>query len=158
MKKVFILASIILGTLLSACSSSDYSISSDMTKYEEFISKVSFSENHTFFPTVEQIPETATINIKYIETLLNDYQYLEEPIVDDNDWVRIPIVEFEYSMFTVKVVDNDEFYYPMNFGMIGFSDDNHEIAFFMYFDSERDGITDINQFMETEFPENEMHN
>jgi hypothetical protein len=156
-----------------------------MTKYEEFISKVSFSENHTFFPTVEQIPETATINIKYIErtafmarsknlvlfielteddyltykeTLLNDYQYLEEPIVDDNDWVRIPIVEFEYSMFTVKVVDNDEFYYPMNFGMIGFSDDNHEIAFFMYFDSERDGITDINQFMETEFPENEMHN
>jgi|GEM_PF-3900628 len=181
MKKLISLSTIFLVSLLSACSSPKYTISTDITKYVEYIANVSFSTNCVFFPNLDDIPDTAAISVKYIErtafmarsknlmltlsfsendyftykdNLFSNYVFLNDPVIDDDEWVRIPEVEFNYSHLTIRVVDNDDFYYPMNFGMIGFSDDNYEIVLFMYFDSERDGITDMNKFMETEFPLN----
>lgn len=179
MRKIVILVLIFLVCFMSACSNEEYTISTDISKYEEYINNVSFNSSCNFFPKVDDIPDNASVSVKYIERnaftarsknlvliinlpeeeytsykkkLISDYVFLDNPIIDDDSWVRIPKIEFEYLNINVNVVDSDEFHYPMNFGMIGFSDANHEIFFFMYYDSDRDGITDMNQFMETEFP------
>lgn len=178
MKRIMILLLVTSISFMSACNGPKYIVLTDLEKYIDYIDAVTFNDDCDFFPNINELPDTASIDLKYIERtafsarsknlalvitlsedqyhlykekILSEYDFLNEPIIDDDKWVRISEVEFEYLSYSIMVVNNNEFYYPMNFGMIGYSDENKQIIFLMYFDSDRDGITDMIRFVQNEF-------
>lgn len=174
MKKLMRICIVLSMFLVSACSEQEYSTSTDINKYEEYIEMVSFNKEYDIFPNIEELPDSVVLDISYVERtaflirsktliltitvpeniysifkeeFLNRYDYFDDLILDEEGGVIIPKVEFEYLSYTLFVVNNEEFYYPENFGMVGFSDENFEIIILMYFDIDRDRVSDMNQFI-----------
>ena len=86
----------------------------------------------------------------YLDAINNDYRFLENPIVDEQGEVDIPSVDFEYGNFRFRVVQDEYFEYPEEFGMIGISDDEHAVAYVFFHDESLSFITSMDDFMETE--------
>jgi hypothetical protein len=71
------------------------------------------------------------------------------------DFYLIPEVEFQYQSFTIKVVSDDDFEYPEQFGMLGYSDSSYQITFLFFYDLSLDRLSDspgrMTRFIESEF-------
>ncbi|MFA5007104.1 MAG: hypothetical protein WC509_06530 [Candidatus Izemoplasmatales bacterium] len=142
--------------------------------YQEYLDSIPGS--NAFMPVLTDIPAFQTCEIYYYdrlgqsinlvitysdetyetakETVLGSYLFLQTPLVE-NDYYLIPETEFEYESFTIKVVDDDNFDYPEQFGMIGYSDANHQISFLFFFDDSLSQLSDnsgrMTRFIEKEF-------
>lgn len=125
----------------------------NMDDYQEYLDSIPGS--NAFMPVLTDIPVYHTCEIFYYErlgqsinlvitysnetyetakeTVLRSYLFLQTPLME-NDYYLIPEMEFEYESFTIKVVDDDNFDYPEQFGMIGYSDTHHQISFLFFFD------------------------
>lgn len=146
---------------------------SDIGDYQYYIEKI--PKSNIFMPDLTILPEYQSISVYYYERLgqsinliityssesylsardelLSSYIYLEEPLTK-MDFFLIPEVEFQYQSFTIKVVSDDEFEYPEQFGMIGFSDTCYQITFLFFFDESLDRLGDgytMEEFLEQEF-------
>ncbi len=80
------------------------------------------------------------------ERLKTAYTYLDEPQKPDwgNDVYTIPLVEFSYAGFDFKVAKFEDTIYPKNFGMVGISDENFEIAYLWFYSPDQDYICEVN--------------
>lgn len=87
------------------------------------------------------------------ETALGAFTFLDTPLME-NDYYLIPETEFEYDGFTIKVVDDDNFDYPEKFGMIGYSDTEHQISYLFFYDDSLNRLGDgysMQDFLGKEF-------
>lgn len=163
---------------LTGCSKEEYYQSTDISKYEEYIDVVTHEKDYEFFPDLDSINSSNSTNIMYVErtgslvrskslvlsitvpennylTLKDDYlakySYFSELILDSDNEPVISSNEFYYGTFTIFIIRNDDFDYPKNFGMIGYSDDRNEIIWLFYSDSDIDYIRDMSHFLEINF-------
>lgn len=146
----------------------------DTNDYQEYIDQV--PKANIFMPEFDALPEYQSISVYYYEhlgqsinlivtysaesyesardTIFDSFVYLEEPL-KKMDFYLIPEVEFQYLSFTIKVVSNDDFEYPEQFGMIGYSDSSYQIAFLFFYDLSLDRLSDssgrMSRFIESEF-------
>jgi hypothetical protein len=146
----------------------------DTNDYQEYINQV--PKANTFMPDFDTLPEYQSISVYYYErlgqsinliitysaesyesardTIFGSYVYLEEPLTK-MDFYLIPEVEFQYQSFTIKVVSDDDFEYPEQFGMLGYSDSSYQITFLFFYDLSLDRLSDspgrMTRFIESEF-------
>ncbi len=80
--------------------------------------------------------------------------FLEDPLME-YDYYIVPQVEFEYNGFVIKVVSDDNFDYPEQFGMLGYSDVKFQISFLFFFNSTLHQLSNtperMTRFIEGEF-------
>lgn len=143
----------------------------DIKKYDEYVDEVYNAD--AFMPNLDDLPDyentelyydnraskSISISITYKdesyesakETILNMYSFLAAPI-EGNGYYKIPNHEFYLKTYHIKVVDNDTFSYPSNFGMIGYSDEYSTITFLFFYDRSRGQISyDMADFIEENF-------
>jgi hypothetical protein len=119
--------------------------------YQDYIDLVPGSSG--FMPELMDLPEYQSIEVYYYESLgqsinllvtfssenyesskeivLGSFEFLNAPLTE-HDFFLIPEVEFEYKSFIIKVVNNDDFDYPEQFGMMGYSDEKFQISFLFF--------------------------
>jgi len=150
------------------------SVFTSTNDYQEYINKMPTANN--FMPDLASLPEYQSVSVYYYERLgqsinlivqysidsyesaldsiLNSYTYLDEPMTE-KDYFLIPEVEFQYESFTIKVVSDDDFKYPEQFGMIGYSNSSYQITFLFFYDLSLDRLSDspgrMTRFIESEF-------
>ena len=90
--------------------------------------------------------------LKEKKRLETAYTYLDEPQKPDFDDTvyTIPIEEFSSAVFDFKIAVFEDTVYPKNFGMVGISDENFEIAYLWIYAPDLDYIceTDANEIKE----------
>lgn len=154
-----------ISLFLTACTC-DQSVK--LTNIENYDVYIAFVKNSNgFMPDLDTMPDYETVEVFYFnlkdpltdtktinlivtyddtsyfdakEAILSNYTFLEEPVMRF-DYYTIPVVEFEYHEFTIKVVEDESFIYPKWFGMIGYSDTNKQICYMYFYDIERDEIS-----------------
>ncbi len=179
MRKVMILLTTMIMILtLSACTQTK----SDITNYSHDVreyyadlfmpdldslgayQEIDYSTKHdnSLFPW-----DTMQLIVKYDEEtflqkkdlLDTSYPYLKQPKrYDDGDWY-IPVTEFPFAGFAFRVVEFEDTDYPRNFGMVGISEENCQIAYLWVYAPDLDLICmadenelkAMNEFMEYHF-------
>jgi hypothetical protein len=148
-KRKVVLAVILFTLLITGCGQ----VYTNMDDYQEYLDSIPGS--NAFMPVLTDIPVYRACEIYYYErlgqsinlvitysnetyetakeTVLRSYLFLQTPLMEF-DYYLVPETEFEYRSFTIKVVDDDNFDYPEQFGMIGYSDAHHQISFLFFFD------------------------
>ncbi|MCF7924243.1 MAG: hypothetical protein K9L64_03945 [Candidatus Izimaplasma sp.] len=149
------------------------SVYTDTSSYQVYIDKI--PKSNTFMPDLATLPQYQSINVYYYErlgqsinlivtyssesyqsardTLLSSYVFLKEPLTE-LDFYLIPEVEFQYQSFTIKVVNDDDFEYPEQFGMLGYSDSNFQLSFMFFYDDSLNELGNgysMQEFLEKEF-------
>ena len=120
-----------------------------ITDYEEI--KYSYKESlySTFLGFYsEGISLYVSYSDNYLEEkndVLSNYNFLENPIIDNNEYYIMPLTKFVYRDFTYQVVMDYNFYSNneptcSSFMLIGYSDTKQEIAYHYYYDSDLDFI------------------
>jgi hypothetical protein len=141
--------------ILTSCSRNKELMYTEIGKYEDCIEELSYSSD--FMPILDNFDEveslqfycssyggninTVTLIVQYNsedylrakEDVLKDYYFLDSPIYDKYR-VLIQEHEFEYKGYTIKVVDDEKFYYPEHFGMLGYSDTKNQIVYLYHSD------------------------
>jgi hypothetical protein len=150
LKKIY---SVIFVTILIIVLSSCKRVYSDIDKYENYINSIPGAQD--FMPSLDQLLTYERHAVFYVETsskslnlivyyspdeyqdakdiFLNSYEFLEEPLMEYN-YYTIPEVEIFYNGYVIKVVKDENFNYPEQFGMFGYSDINHSISFMFFYD------------------------
>lgn len=141
--------------------------------YQEYINQV--PKANIFMPDFDTLPEYQSISVYYYErlgqsinlivtysaesyesardTIFGSYVYLEEPLTE-MDFYRIPEVEFQYQSFTIMVVSDEDFEYPEQFGMLGYSDSKFQLSFMFFYDESLNELGNgytMQEFIEKEF-------
>lgn len=117
---------------------------------------ISYNYNHIYRVLFETDTLTLVVNYseeiykKEKERLLKEYKYLDHKVISNSDSEKyyIPEYEFEVNTYNFKVVDEYETYkaqYPNSFGIIGFSDENKNIAYLYFYDTDLDYISSDNE-------------
>jgi hypothetical protein len=155
-KRGFVIVFALITTfILSSCSLAH----TDINEYDIYIDEV---ENAgIFMPELDGLPDYESLEIYYDdgssksitlilqysqddyenakESILNKYKFLSVPVMRD-DVSLIPSPEFEYGSYIISVVNNEEFSYPENFGMIGYLDDYYRVCFLFFYDRSLNSI------------------
>lgn len=161
---------IIMVFLLAACSK----VLTNVDEYSDYVDSIDNAES--FMPSLSELPEYLSIEVYYYEHLgqsinllitfsdgnyesakeaiFNSFVFLKQPLMQD-DFYLIPEVEFEYNVYIIKVVDSVDFKYPEQFGMLGYSDEKHQILFMFFYDESLNRISNSKdgmiRFVESEF-------
>lgn len=180
MKKITALLAIMIMVLtLSAC----VQTKSDIADYDRHV-----TEFHAdlFMPGLDNIGEYETVRytskhddgifpwdsmqliVQYDEDafskekeLLNTaYPYLEQPLKREEtlDWL-IPMAEFSAKGFDFRIAKFKDTEYPKNFGMVGISEEKHEVVYLWLYAPDLDLIAEgnenelkaMNEFLEYHF-------
>jgi len=89
------------------------------------------------------------------EEILSKYIFLNEPIIENDDYI-IPITEFEYYGFNYKIVldeSYEDFCACKSFMIIGYDDESKEIAYHYFYDFDIDYICELDENPEEEMKE-----
>ena len=172
MKKILVIILVLIITItLCSCVKTDNNVENYADDIENF-------QANLFMPNLENIGEYKEVEyfkrkdetifpeysmqlvVKYDEeTFLAEkqrletaYIYLGEPQKPDwDDTVyTIPIEDFSCAGFNFKIAKFEDTVYPKNFGMVGVSDENFEIAYLWIYAPDLDYIcgTDANEIKE----------
>lgn len=68
------------------------------------------------------------------------YTYLDEPQKLNDEHYTIPVETFSVAGFDFKIAKFEDTVFPKNFGMVGISDENHEIAYLWLYAPDLDYI------------------
>lgn len=85
--------------------------------------------------------------------VLDAYDFLEEPVMRSSDTYELPVTEFDYNGYSMKIVpdaDYLEFCACKSFMMLGLNDDECTIAYLYYYDYDIDYIAEIDDDLEAE--------
>ena len=97
------------------------------------------------------VTDTMTVKVKYDDFYIakkheveQNYKFLTEPvetsgILEGRGHYDIPVPEFEYNGFQMRVADGGE--YPKKFGIVGYNDETKEIAYLWFKDPDIDYIS-----------------
>lgn len=144
----------------------------NINNYDEYVDEVYNAE--TFMPSFESLPDYESIEVYYDNrssksislsitydeidykdakmAILEQYTALEEESLVRDGVYLIQSTKFEYGSYTVLVIDNENFDYPSNFGMIGYSDEHNSITFLFFYDRSRGQISyDMADFVDENF-------
>ena len=84
---------------------------------------------------------------------LDSYEFLQEPVMRNSDTYELPLTEFTYRDYTMKVVPDGEyidFCACKSFLMLGFNDEKHTIAYLYFYDFDVDLIASVGEDLEEE--------
>lgn len=87
------------------------------------------------------------------QTALESYEFLQEPVMRSSDTYELPVTEFTYQDYTMKVVPDEEyidFCACKSFMLLGFNDEKHTIAYLYYYDFDIDFIAEEGEDLEEE--------
>jgi hypothetical protein len=168
---LFILIVVLIST--SGCTYEDKVIYNEIEDYQQCINDV--EESDEFMPNLDSLTKhttielyckeniglTTTINLivtyseanYYLEkeNLLMTYDFLLQPLYD-SDRVFISEPEFIFNGFNIKVVYNSNYNYPEEFGMIGFNDEEYQVAYMFHSDRSYNTLgTDVEDASMVEF-------
>ena len=90
------------------------------------------------------------------ETALSGYAFLEEPVKGYNETYELPIEEFQYNGYTIKVVPDGEYLdycACKSFMMLGYNDAECTIAYLYYWDFDIDYISEVGEDPQEEMGE-----
>ncbi len=96
------------------------------------------------------VTDSISLFVKYSESeyetnkqkALENYDFINEPIINEDDWYLIPVSEIDYKGYHFKIVCDDEVRSAcQSFLMIGFDDKNSKIAYCYIYDFDRDLIS-----------------
>lgn len=172
--KVRLMYIFLLICILSSCSSNSDKVFDNINEYENYVDQI--YEYDDFFPTIGEIGTIENSEVVFIEKTglvmskslmirmklspseyqnfisnqLNEYKFFTESIKNKYGNVVMDY-EFAYNDFQFYIINNDNFIYPKLFGMIGISNDEYEIIFMMYYNDDRDIISDFESFIESNF-------
>lgn len=172
-KVISIMALLLLVFSLASCSGK---LNTNLDEYQEYLIEV--PESDSFMPNLPDLPQYLSAEVLFFEnydsgksinlvityseddytnakeSITTSLVFLEEPLME-YDYYIVPQVEFEYNGFIIKVVSNDNFDYPEQFGMLGCSDATFQISFLFFFNSTLHQLSDtpmrMIQFIESEF-------
>ena len=146
-------------------------IKTDLTQYEQDIQKIGNAS--VFMPDLESLGSYTDINYSYKvkcysplarfysdgfalfvtyedaqyqaykAKVLTDYAFLQEPVKRSQDTYELPVTEFSYKNYHIKIVPDEEyvdFCACKSFLMIGFNDDDSRIVYLYYYDFDIDYI------------------
>ncbi|MCH5171462.1 MAG: hypothetical protein J1F31_01320 [Erysipelotrichales bacterium] len=74
------------------------------------------------------------------EEIDQNYIFVNTPIISDYGDTLMPAIDVIYCEYRIRVVYDNDFYYPSSFGMIGINDNKHSIAYLYYQDVDLDCI------------------
>lgn len=87
------------------------------------------------------------------ERVLGSYKFLEEPVMRSSDTYELPVTEFDYNGYRMKVVPDEDyidFCACKSFMILGFNDDACTIAYLYYYDFDLDYIAEADEDLEAE--------
>lgn len=171
-RKYMIVLLLPLVLLLSSCGWDKSQTLTNLDDYDVYLSHLKNSSD--FMPKLDAIENELSIDVIYFHnrTFLVDektinlivtydvsnYESEKDKILQQNDFLMepakkhslyvIPVVEFEYNEYTIKVVEHDSFVYPNWFGMIGYSDSKKKICYLYYYDIELDSVPNESKMIE----------
>jgi hypothetical protein len=88
------------------------------------------------------------------ENILAKYTFLDEPLKSESGFYYIPDNEFEFDSYHIKVVYDESFRYPEQFGMIAFSDQYKRISYLYFYNRSNNELGDgyeMEEFVENNF-------
>lgn len=88
--------------------------------------------------------------------VLSEYSFLQEPVMRSVDTYTLPVTEFEYNGFNMKIVPDEEYInYSAckSFMVIGFNDEEYRIVYMYYYDFDIDYIAEVGDDLEEEMCE-----
>lgn len=97
------------------------------------------------------VTDTLSLFVKYSnveyktnkQKVLEKYDFIREPIINDKGWYLIPVSEIDYKGYYFNIVCDDEVRSAcQSFLMIGFDDKNYKIAYCYIYDFDRDLIAE----------------
>jgi len=164
MKKIYtVIFTTIILLCSSGCSYNESIKLSDINDYDDYVTNVSYSRE--FMPDLSDLEGYESIDVIYYNDrpstnnthtinlivtysneyynnakskYLSEYSYLEASLYDPDNKNRMLVsdAEVEYNNYLIKVVFDEKFDYPKDFGMIGFNDIEYKLCFmFSYNDS-----------------------
>ncbi len=98
------------------------------------------------------VTDTMTVKVRYDDLYITKkneieqtYKFLSEPvetegILEGQGHYDIPVTEFEYNGFHMRVADGGE--YPKKFGIVGYNDNTKEIVYLWFNDPDIDFISE----------------
>jgi len=84
---------------------------------------------------------------------ISNYTFLQAPVYDSRGYYELPVTEFNYKGYTMKVVPDEEyigFCACKSFMLLGFNDEANTIAFLYYHDIDIDYIAEAGENLEEE--------
>lgn len=84
---------------------------------------------------------------------LTEHSFLQQPVMCSVDTYTLPVTEFEYNGYTMKVVPDEEyidFCACKSFMLVGFNDEECKIAYLYYYDFDIDYIAEVGDDLEDE--------
>ncbi len=87
---------------------------------------------------------------------ISSHTFLEEPVLEARGTYELPVTEFEYNGYTLKVVPDEEyidFCACKSFMLLGFNDEECKIAYLYYYDFDIDYIAEVGDDLEKEMRE-----
>ena len=97
------------------------------------------------------VTDTLSLFVKYSnveyktnkQKVLEKYDFIREPIINDKGWYLIPVSEIDYKGYHFKIVsDNKAYSACQSFLMVGFDDTNSKIAYCYHYDVDLDLIAE----------------
>lgn len=156
MKIKYVLVFVLL-ILLCSCSPFEYELKQDIDSYEEYVQAT--RNSNIVMPELDNYESYDDVKVNYYfeiggydlhtisliicftdeeeylsekETVLKEFEFVNEDIIV-YDKLALP-KEFSYNGFTISPIDDEDFTYLSNFGMVGFDDENYKIVY-MYIDN-----------------------
>ena len=169
---------LVLSLLLTGCSETTLNTSYDVNKYYEYVDRCaragkqfmpvlgSFSDYNDISVSLttsshslghkDTIPYGLMLFVSYDvdifevkkEEVNQNYSFVEEPIIDNDDDILMPAIDVLFYGYRIRVVKNEQFYYPKNFGMIGINEDTQTIAYMYYEENDIDLLATVGDSIE----------
>lgn len=90
------------------------------------------------------------------DRILSGYSFLEKPVAPFTDDLELPVTEFDYKGYHIKIVPDEEYIdycACKSFMMIGFDDASSTIVYMYYYDFDLDYIAEVGDDYEEEMRE-----
>ena len=84
------------------------------------------------------------------DEISQNYIFVNTPIISEynDDDILMPAIDIVYCDYRIRVVYDNDFYYPKYFGMIGINENNYTIAYLYYQDINLDRLASVGDSIE----------
>lgn len=170
MRKKLMVSSLLISALLTSCGNTTTNTIHDISKYGEYVYRcsdsiksfmpslgslsdykersVSLTSSSHEYGGSDTEPYGLILFVSYEEDIFEikkeeieqNYSFVESSIVDKYGDNLMPAIDVMYCDYRIRVVYDEDFWYPKYFGMIGINEDKYTIAYLCYQNIEIDVI------------------